>query len=471
MEIKNYSDLVEFPSDKNVIQGRKLLLNLFKSGVEGVNPFEIVRSSLRFNPDTNTVKIKNYSYKLKTENVWVIGVGKAVGRMAEAVEKILITPEVSGIICVPEGVKNTLNLNSIKCLESSHPLPSKKNVINTEKVIDLVKNVKPEDLVISLISGGGSALWASPMSPISLNDLRNLNQELINSGMSIHEINVIRKHISNIKGGRFTQMVPSVNLSMIISDVIGDNIESIASGPFFPDSSTYESALKILEKYDLHEEELPSSVYHVITRGIKGEIEETPKKTNSIFQKVHHFVLGSNKIARKVISEKAEGWGVGVIDKEELVESDARYIGKSLVKVSKRILQESTSPILYLSGGEPIVNVQGDGIGGRNQEVVGGFIEEVLKDSTSIDVALLVAGTDGIDGNSPFAGAISDSYTIQEIRKRKINLKIFQGNNDMTSFFQKVGRSLILSGPTGTNVMDIQMVLVNVSKVKTSLLL
>ena len=468
MEIKNYVDLVEFPSDKNVIQGRKLLLNLFKSGVEGVDPFEIVQSSLSFNPDTNTVKIKNYSYKLKTENVWVIGVGKAVGRMAEAVEKILITPEVSGIICVPEGVKNTLNLNNVKCLESSHPLPSKKNIFNTEKVIDLVKSVKPEDLVISLISGGGSALWASPMSPISINDLRNLNQELISSGMSIHEINVIRKHISDIKGGRFTRMVPSVNLSLIISDVIGDNIESIASGPFFPDSSTYESALKILEKYDLRGEEIPSSVYHVITRGINGEIEETPKKTNPIFQKVHHFVLGSNEIARKVISERAKGWGIDVIDKEELVEGDARYIGKSLIEVSKKILQDSSYPILYLSGGEPIITVKGDGIGGRNQEVVGGYLEEVLKDSSNLDVALLVAGTDGIDGNSPFAGAISDSYTIQEIREKKINLKIYQDNNDMTSFFQEVGRSLILSGPTGTNVMDIQMVLVNVSKVKTS---
>ena len=468
MEIKNYLDLVEFPLDKNLIQGRKFLLNLFKSGVEGVDPYEIVRNALSFNPATNTVKIKNYSYKLKTDNVWVIGVGKAVGRMAEAVENILTTPKVSGIICVPEGVKNTLNLNNIKYLESSHPLPSKKNVINTEKVIDLVKSVKPEDLVISLISGGGSALWVSPMSPISLNDLRDLNQALISSGMSIHEINVIRKHISKIKGGRFTQMVPSVNLSIIISDVIGDNIESIASGPFFPDSSTYESALKILENYDLRKEEIPSSVYHVITRGINGEIEETPKKTNPMFQKVHHFVLGSNEISRKVISERAKGWGLGVIDKEELVKGDARYIGKSLVDVSKKILQDSSHPILYLSGGEPIVTVQGDGIGGRNQEVVGGFLEEVLKDSSNLDVALLVAGTDGIDGNSPFAGAISDSYTIQEIREKKINLKIYQDNNDMTSFFQEVGRSLILSGPTGTNVMDIQMVLVNVSKVKTS---
>ncbi|MHA1207390.1 MAG: glycerate-2-kinase family protein, partial [Candidatus Hodarchaeales archaeon] len=213
MEIKNYSDLVDFPSDNHILQGRKLLLNLFKAGVEAIDPYEIVQSALRFNPDTNTIKIKKYSYTLKTEKVLVIGVGKAVGRMAEAVEKILTTPKVSGIICVPEGVKNTLNLNSIQCLESSHPLPTNKNILNTKKAIDLTKQIKPEDLVISLVSGGGSALWAAPITPISLNDLRNLNQVLIRSGMSIHEINVIRKHVSNIKGGKFTQLIPSVNLS------------------------------------------------------------------------------------------------------------------------------------------------------------------------------------------------------------------------------------------------------------------
>ena len=315
MEIKNYSDLVDFPFDKYTLQGRKLLLTLFKIGVDAVDPYEIVRNTLRFNPETNTIKIKNFSYKLKTEKIWVIGVGKAVGRMAEAVEKIVTTPKVSGIICVPEGVKNALNLTNIQCLESLHPLPSKKNLINTEKVIDFVKQVKPEDLVISLISGGGSALWASPITPISLNDLQALNQTLISSGMSIHEINVIRKHVSNIKGGKFTQMIPSVNLSLIISDVIGDNIESIASGPFFPDSSTYMSVQRILEKYNLQDRGLPSSVYQVITEGLRGVIEETPKRNNSIFFKVHHFLLGSNEIARKAISERAKVWGIDVIDK------------------------------------------------------------------------------------------------------------------------------------------------------------
>ena len=284
--------------------------------------------------------------------------------------------------------------------------------------------------------------------------------------MSIHEINAIRKHVSSIKGGKFTQKIPSVNLSLIISDVIGDSIESIASGPFFPDSSTYTSVHGILEKYNLQdkgESKLPSSVYQVISRGLKGDIEETPKKTNSIFLKVHHFVLGSNEIARKVISERAEEWGVDVIDEEGLVEDNALSVGKNLVKISKEILHKSSTPVLYISGGEPIVIVQGNGIGGRNQEVVGGFLEEVLKNSSNLDIALLVAGTDGIDGNSYYAGAICDRYTIKEAMKKKINLRYFQDNNDMTSFFQKVGRSLILSGPTGTNVMDIQIMLVNVS--------
>ncbi len=468
MEITNYSDLVDFRSDKFVLQGRKFLLSLYKTGVEAVNPYEIVKNALKYDPETSTVKIKDFTYKLKTDKVWVIGVGKAVGRMAEAVEDIFPSYKLSGTICVPEGIKRSLNLNSIQTLESSHPLPSKKNIENTEIVIDTVKQIKPEDLVISLISGGGSALWASPIAPISLNDLRALNQVLIRSGMSIHEINVIRKHVSNIKGGKFTKMIPCVNLSLIISDVVGDNIESIASGPFFPDSSTYKSVQSILEKYNLHSNIIPHNVSQVINQGLKGEIEETLKKENPIFQKVHNFVLGSNKIARRAISEKVGGWGIEVKDQEDLVEANARDIGKKLYLESSKILQEKTSVVLYMSGGEPIINVRGSGIGGRNQEVVGGFLEEMLKGSTDLDVAILVAGTDGIDGNSNFAGALSDGYTIQEIRRKNINLKRFQENNDMTSFFQHVGRSLILSGPTGTNVMDIQLVLINTSKIEFS---
>ncbi|MHA2110164.1 MAG: glycerate kinase type-2 family protein [Candidatus Hodarchaeales archaeon] len=466
MEIKNYFDLVDFPSDKFVLQGRKFLLSLYKTGVEAVNPYEIVKNALKYDPDLSTIKIRNFSHKLKTDKIWVIGVGKAVGRMAEAVEDIFPSLKLSGTICVPEGIKSSLNLNNIQALESSHPLPSKKNIENTEIVINTVKQVKPKDLVISLISGGGSALWASPIAPISLDDLRALNQVLIRSGMSIHEVNIIRKHVSNIKGGKFTKMIPCVNLSLIISDVIGDEIESIASGPFFPDSSTYLSVQKILEKYNLQNESLPSHVYNILRKGLKGEIEETPKKDNPVFHKVHNYVLGSNKIARKAISERAKGLGINVIDKEELVEKSARYVGKKLFLKSKEILQEESSVILYISGGEPIIHVLGSGIGGRNQEVVGGFLEELLKSSKNLDVALLVAGTDGIDGNSEYAGAISDSYSVQEIMKKNIKLKEFQENNDMTSFFKQVGRSVILSGPTGTNVMDIQLMLVNASKIK-----
>ena len=468
MEIKNYSDLVNFPCEKSISHGRELLLNLFKTGVEAVDPYEIVKNALKFDPDTSIISINDFSYKLETDKVWVIGVGKAVGSMAEAVEDILNSTKLAGIICVPEGIKSSLNLHNIQVLESSHPLPSKKNIENTEIVIKTIEHVEPEDLVISLVSGGGSALWTSPIAPISLDDIRTLNQVLIRSGMSIHEINAIRKHVSNIKGGKFTKMIPSVNLSLIISDVVGDNIESIASGPFFPDSSTYKSVQNILEKYNLHSRTIPYTVSQVINQGLKCEIEETPKKENPIFHKVHNFVLGSNKIARRAISEKVGGWGIEVKDQEDLVEANARDIGKKFYLESNKILQEKSSVVLYMSGGEPIINVRGSGVGGRNQEVVGGFLEEMLKGSTDLDVAILVAGTDGIDGNSSFAGALSDGYTIQEIRRKNINLKRFQENNDMTSFFQHVGRSLILSGPTGTNVMDIQLVLINASKIEFS---
>ena len=469
MEIKNYSELVNIPSDDIIVQGRKLLLKLYKTGVEAVNPYEIVKNALKYDPVNSAISVEDFFYKLKTDKIWVIGVGKAVGRMAEAVEEILGTKDLSGTICVPEGIKSSLNLNNIQVLESAHPIPSKKNIENTKIVIDAVKRIKPDDLVISLISGGGSALWAAPIAPITLDDLQTINQILIRSGMSIHEVNIIRKHISEIKGGKFSKMIPCVNLSLIISDVIGDNIESIASGPFFPDSSTFMSSQRILDNYNIQSDSIPQNVNQIIQMGLKGEIEETLKKENEVFRNVHNFVIGSNKIARKAISEKAERMGISVIDKGRLFEEDARQVGKTLFMNCMEILQEETPVILYLSGGEPVVNVLGSGIGGRNQEVVGGFLNEILKISERIDTAILVAGTDGIDGNSEFAGALCDNYTIQQIIKNKdINLRKSQENNDITTFFQQVGSSLILSGPTGTNVMDLHLMLINGSKIVLS---
>jgi glycerate-2-kinase len=282
--------------------------------------------------------------------------------------------------------------------------------------------------------------------------------------MSIHEINIIRKHVSQIKGGRLARLIPSQSFSLILSDVIGDEVESIASGPMSPDSSTFSDVLSVLKNYKLGQNSIPANIWKIIVKGSDGEIEETPKKDNPIFSRVNNFVIGSNSIARKAISSKAESLGVETIDSESFVDEEAIVVGKNLAKIALQYLKDYSRPLLYISGGEPIVKVRGDGIGGRNQEVIGSFLREISLDKDYPDLSLIAFGTDGIDGNSKYAGAICDIFTLKRLREKRLEIGKYQNNNNMTGFFQKLGASLILTGPTGTNVMDIHLLLVNTSQ-------
>ena len=467
MEIKNRSELLNLPSASPHIKARHLLLDLFQTGLEKINPFQIVKERLNYIIDLEILQIGDYSFNLKDRTIWVIGAGKAVGLMALAIEELIEKKTLSGLICVPEGVKKDLPLQKITCLESTHPLPSQVNVQNTNRLLQLIKNIKKEDLVISLISGGGSSLWSAPIDPISINELNELNLTLIRSGMSIHEINIIRKHVSRIKGGKLAKIIPSEIINLVISDVIGDNFDTIASGPFSPDPSTFNSVIEILKNYNLEINSLPSNVAQIIVEGINGSIPDTLKPNDEVFKRVYNFLLCSNMTARKAIYKKARDLGIKAIDSEKLLDGDARLVGIDYARQSLALLQDKAlrrQSILYIGGGEPIVSVQGQGIGGRNQELIGSFLGEITKIDRSLDVVLLSAGTDGIDGNSEFAGAICDDYTRISLKEKELDIAKFQQDNDMSSFFQLLGNSLILSGPTGTNVMDIHLLLINASK-------
>ncbi|MHA1994212.1 MAG: glycerate kinase type-2 family protein [Candidatus Hodarchaeales archaeon] len=461
MEIKNYKDLLDLPFGSSEICAREFLLRLLKIGLDAVNPFEIVTRNLQYNSVSKLLMVSNSEFDLTDKQVRVIGAGKAVGRMAEAIEKVLQGVPLSGIICVPEGVRNSLTLKKIQCVESSHPLPSEINLENTERTIEYIKELTKDDLVISLISGGGSALWSAPIPPITITDLISLNQTLLHSGMSIHEINVVRKHMSRIKGGKAARMIPSTTLILLLSDVIGDQLESIASGPFSPDTSTYHDVINLFRKYNLSKDVLPTSIYEVVTRGLNGEIAETPKPKDPSFSRFHHSIIGSNNVARQAIYKAANQVGMEVIVEDHLVDGDARIVGTNLAQIGLQISKEKSTPVLYISGGEPIVKVTGNGIGGRNQEVVAAFLREVSTFDPSLDISLISFGTDGIDGNSEYAGAICDTFTLNLFREKKVPIDCYQENNDLTNFFLQLGKSLILLGPTGTNVMDVQLLLVN----------
>ncbi|UCG04330.1 MAG: DUF4147 domain-containing protein [Candidatus Heimdallarchaeota archaeon] len=461
MIIQNYDEIIHFSSSTRQ-KSREIILKLFNAAVEAVNPFQIILDNLTFDSEKKELIIKDQVFSTKKRRIWVIGAGKAVGRMAEALEKVLVELEYQGVVCVPEGVKRQLRLDKLICLESTHPLPSEVNCANTKETLGLIKNIMPEDLVIALISGGGSAIWAAPMPPITIEDLINLNKELINSGMNIHEMNVVRKHMSTIKGGKFAEIVPAEMIVLVLSDVIGDNIESIASGYFYPDSSTFKDARFILNQYNLLNT-IPDSVKLVIEQGNEELIPETPKKGNAIFQRVHTHIIGSNNIACEAIISDARQLGFNAVFLTDKVEGDTKCLGRLLARIYCGLANDTQEPLLIISGGEPTVKVHGSGIGGRNQELVGEVLQEFLSLPSPPDIIFLSAGTDGVDGNSPYAGALIDDISISTTLQKEIDLVKFQETNNMSKFFEEIGGSVLMSGPTGTNVMDVQIAILNAS--------
>ncbi len=461
MRILNYDEIVHFSSSLRK-KARGTVLDLFCSAVETVDPYRIVSDNLTHDSEKRELIVRNTRFS-SSRKIWVIGAGKAIGRMAEALEKVLSGLEYSGIICVPERVKSGLNLRKIQCLESTHPIPSEVNIHNTNEVLELIKKIKPEDLVIALVSGGGSAIWAAPTSPMTINDLITLNMKLINSGMNIHEINVVRKHASLIKGGKLVKQIPAEVIVLVLSDVIGDNLESIASGPFYPDSSTFYDARHLLDQYQLWDNAIPSSARIVIEQGINGKIPETTKANEHVFQRVQTHILGSNKLACNSIISNAKKLGLNTILLTNKLEGEARWLGRLLARIYCGIAEGSEDPFLVISGGEPTVKVRGEGIGGRNQEIVAAVLNEFSSLSSPPDITFLSAGTDGIDGNSPYAGALVDDRSVKVFHQRALNLTKYQRENNLSKFFEELGGSLLLSGPTGTNVMDLQIAMLNTS--------
>ncbi|MHA2244657.1 MAG: glycerate kinase type-2 family protein [Candidatus Hodarchaeales archaeon] len=462
MRIQNYEEIINFSSSTRK-KARETILDLFSTAVEAVDPYKIIIDNLTYNSKKKELVVRKTHLSVNKRKIWVIGAGKAVGRMAEALERVLTGLNFGGIICVPEGLKEGLKLQKIQCLESTHPLPSEVNIRNTTKILELIEIMEPEDLVIALISGGGSAIWVKPIFPVTVDDLITLNTELINSGMNIHEINVVRKHVSSIKGGKLAKQIPAEMLVLVLSDVIGDNLESIASGYFYPDPSTFHYSRYLLDQHHIWDNAIPTSVRLVIERGIDGIIPETPKDHDQDFQRVKTYILGSNKLACNAVILNAKKFGFNVIFLTDKLEGDARCLGRLLARIYCGLAEGSEESFIIVSGGEPTVRVRGNGIGGRNQEVVAALLNEFLSYSSPPDFVFLSAGTDGADGNSPYAGALVDDNTIAVIHQKELNLAKYQKENNLSKFFEKLGGSVLLSGPTGTNVMDLQITIFNAS--------
>jgi hydroxypyruvate reductase len=440
----------------NIGKMREHAMQIFEAGLQAVDPVEAINRHIKLENDLLIIGGKQFNLN-DYDNVLVVGAGKAVAPMAKAVEDLLENRISDGVIVVKD--EHGLPLKKVRIREASHPVPDKRGVQGTEEILALVEKAGARDLVICLISGGGSALLIAPVQEISLEDKQNATKLLLASGATIHEFNTVRKHLSRAKGGMLAQMAnPATITSLILSDVVGDDLDVIASGPTVPDSSTFKDAEQILKGYGIWEQ-LASSVRNHIEKGSSGQIEDTPKSDNAAFLQCSQVLVGTNLQALKAAGKAAERLGYRPLILSSKVEGEAREVAKFYTAIAKEILESAypmEPPVCVLAGGETTVTLQGDGRGGRNQEFA---LASALAIEGLDNVIVLSGGTDGTDGPTDAAGAIADGTTVARALKSGLDPKDFLQRNDSYSFFQKLD-DLVMTGPTRTNVMDLYMLLV-----------
>jgi len=429
---------------------------IFMAGVKSADPVDGIKTNVRLHDDYLQIADRNYRLA-NIRNILVVGCGKAAAKMAIAIEDLLGDRVSGGIVVVKYGY--ALSLERIKVVEAGHPIPDEAGVDGARQIIELVRTAGENDLVLFLISGGGSALLPGPADGLTLAEKQRTTQMLLQSGATIQEVNAVRKHISKLKGGRFAKLVAPANcVSLILSDVIGDSLEAIASGPTVADSTTYGDCLEIVRRYGLTDK-TPHAVVNLLRRGAEGAIDETPKPSDAIFHKVQNVIIGSNRAALNGAERQAETFGYQTRVLSSSVEGESLTVAKSHAALVKEIAgsgQPLRRPACVISGGETTVTIRGDGLGGRNQE----FALAAAVEIDGLDgVIVLSGGTDGTDGPTDAAGAIVDASTVQRGRARGLDAAAFLARNDSYHFL-KATDDLLITGPTFTNVMDLQVMLV-----------
>jgi len=436
------------------------LIDIFNAAVAAVDPYHAMNRAITI--EHNCLHAAGAAYELDTfDRILVVGAGKATARMALAIEGALGDRITEGLIVVKEG--HTAPLKIIKQVEASHPVPNEAGVEGTKRIVELVRAADEKTLVICLLSGGASALLVAPMNGLTLNDKQEVTALLLQAGASIGELNAVRKHLSAVKGGRLSKAAcPAQVVTMVLSDVIGDRLDVIASGPTARDSTTFADAIAVIEKYGL-KEKIPIRVLSFLERGMEGQEPETVKSGDSCLHKTRNVIIGGITQALSAATEKARqlGFAPEVITGE--LQGEARHAARFLAAAALRAHDALRPGELrcLLSGGETTVTVKGNGKGGRNQELALAFAREI---EGLEGVSLLSAGTDGTDGPTDAAGAIVDGSTASRARALGIDPVHYLDYNDSYMFFQRFdelsgNKSHVITGPTGTNVMDLQIMM------------
>lgn len=428
---------------------------IFLSGVDSVLPGKLIRSQVKLTDGILNILECKYPL-LNFENIYVIAAGKAGALMAKEMELILGDFITDGLVVVKYG--HGSELQKLRLIEAGHPLPDKHGIEATKRMLEIAHRAGEKDLVICLISGGASALMADFPKGATLGDLVLTNDLLVKCGADIKEINTVRKHLSGVKGGQLAKAIyPATTVSLILSDVIGDPIDVIASGPTCGDCSGFSNALDIIKNYQLTEK-LPSAMMQYILAGVSGQVPETPKPGDIVFSKVQNLIVGNNKVALEAARCKAMELGYSAYIVSDMLEGDytqvARYVLEAIDEYDK--CSNIIKPVCLIFGGESTIKVTGKGLGGRNQHLA---LYCATKLTGKQNITLLSAGTDGTDGPTNAAGAEVNCNTCEVARANNIDVEKYLNDSDSYHFFKRFGRHII-TGSTGTNVMDMIIVII-----------
>lgn len=434
---------------------RKHALLIFRAALAASDPEKAVLRHIDF--DGRTLRAGRRRYALsRFDRIRVIGAGKASAAMARAVERILGRRISDGFVNVSDGAAH--GSRRIHLNPSGHPVPDQRGLDGANRITCMAQESGERDLLIAVISGGASALMPDPAPPITLGDIQETTRQLLACGATIHELNTVRKHISTLKGGGLARLAaPATILALILSDVIGDDLDVIGSGPTAPDPSTFEDAIHVLEKYSIRP---PDAIWDRLQYGKSGVIPDTPKPGDPAFARVQNLIVGSNRLAIDAAAQQARSLGYRPLILSTFIEGEARDVASmhaAIVKEIRTSRRPIRPPACVLSGGETTVTVRGTGAGGRNQEFV---LAAAIALENFDRTIIFSAGTDGIDGPTDAAGAIADPSTMLRARALGLDPHRFLAANDSYHFFERL-HALVKTGPTGTNVMDIRILLVD----------
>ena len=437
---------------------RMAALSSIEAALLAIDPSQLILDHVQV--QGSRIHVDSLQFDLdQFKRIIVIGGGKASGLMAEALQTMLGDRISLGLVNVLSGTASRYATGKIVLNEAGHPIPNKEGMQGARRMLELAESAQENDLIVCLISGGGSAMMALPREGLSLEDKQAITKLLLRSGADIAEMNVVRKHMSDFKGGWLARKAqPATLLSLILSDVVGDPLDSIASGPTAPDPTTYHDAIEILLKYQIWDQ-VPAPAREILEKGDKGLLPETPKPGDPAFAGVRNVIVGNNRGACLAAKSRLVELGFHTQLLTSHFEGEAKDVGIFLASIATEILHSGDPlprPAALIAGGESTVTVRGNGVGGRNQE---SMLSAAIKITGEKGVCLASIGTDGIDGPTKAAGAVVDGLTLMRAKEKGLDYKKALCNNDSHTFFSALGDT-IMTGPTGSNVNDIAIVCV-----------